>query len=314
MQQQSVAPSPTPSVAVSASAQDVTSAIPDVTTTDAQGSTITSRPAYITKEITSVDGNGRVLTVTQIVHNPNGGNDGGSANLSGSDAFFDNTGAVAGTFVVVGLAVTAGIMAFIFFMLKRRRRQRLDRDVAAAAAAATAAHRSGFDDDDMDEKHNSAGYYGAATDIHGEPQPNMAQYDYEDPAGGYDHYATSMPIAGDRSSTATAAGLAGFGAQSAQHGYETQNGLAYVPEEYENLADQPHQSQGGYNAVTRAEGPNDGSNGGYYFDPKEASAFYAEESYGSYEEHPRPAHNRSDSHGSVARDQGEERGLKITNV
>jgi len=271
----------------------------------------------------STDGAGKVYTVTQVVHQPTGALDSSSRN-GGSDGFFENTGAVAGVFVVLGLALTAGVLAFVFFMLRRRRRQRLDRDVAAAAAAAAAgahhSHRSAFDDDGYDEEKMAnpaqtqyGGYY-AATDIHGQPQPAMGQYDYEDPTGGYDHYATNLPLPGDRTSTATAAGLAGFGAQSAQANYSNQNMYSH-PEGYEEVMD--HQD---YNAISTApyaqvqEGQRAGPDGAFYFDPKQAGQHeYAEEDAYAYNNQPPTGHTRSGSEGSIARDAAAERALRVAN-
>jgi len=285
---------------------------------------LTTRPPLVTQTSVSTDGSGRVYTVTQVVHNPTGSlNDSGSKN-GGTSGFFDNTGAVAGVFVVVGLAVTAGVLAFIFFMLRRRRRQRLDRDVAAAAAAAAGAahhHRSGFDDDE-DEKNNPAtsyngGYY-ASTDIHAQPQPSMGQYsDYEDPAGGYDHYAANLPPAGDRSSTATAAGMAGFGASSAQANYAH----SYPPQPhdgYEEMQDRSHAQD--YNAMSGDHHHGAHAAGGYYFDPKDATQYNYTDDDAAYDYNDTPTqvatrHGRSGSDGSLAQNgRGEERGLKVTNV
>lgn len=267
-----------------------------------------------------------MYTVTQVVHNPTGSlNDSGSSK-GGTNGFFDNTGAVAGVFVVVGLAVTAGVLAFIFFMLRRRRRQRLDRDVAAAAAAAAAGashhHRSAFDDDE-DEKNNPATSYGggyyAATDIHAQPQPSMGQYsDYEDPAGGYDHYAANLPPAGDRSSTATAAGMAGFGASSAQANYAH----SYPPQPhdgYEEMQDRSHVQQD-YNAMSTEQHHGVQAAGGYYFDPKDATQYNYTDDDAAYDYNDMPTqvatrHARSGSDGSLAQNgQDAERGLKVTNV
>jgi hypothetical protein len=277
---------------------------------------MTTRPSLVTQTSVSTDGSGRVYTVTQVVHNPTGSlNDSGASN-AGANGFFDNTGAVAGVFVVVGLAITAGVLAFVFFMLRRRRRQRLDRDVAAAAAAAAGAahHRSGFDDDE-DEKINPAttfngGY--ASTDIHGQPQPSMGQYsDYEDPAGGYDHYAANLPPPGDRTSTATAAGMAGFGASSAQASYAH----SYPPQPhdaYEEMQD--------YNAMTTERNHGGQPSGGYYFDPKDANQYDYTDDDAAYDYNERPTQEatrqgRPGSVGSVAQNgRNTERGLKVTNV
>jgi hypothetical protein len=285
-----------------------------------------SAPTTLTNTLTSTDANGVLYTITQTVRN---GNTGQSAAASGATPFLENTGAVAGTFVAVGLVITASVIAFTLFMLKRRRRSRLDRDVAAAAAAAAAAsHHKGYDDED---EHGPAmtqygGYYQSHSngmEVLDHPQPRM-DYDYEDPSGGYDHYANGL-APGDRMSTATAAGMAGFGAHSAQqtytgehdHEHEQQDQLQYQQQEY--LDDS-------YNAVTTdshlntAPTARERQSNGYYFDPNQVHAFAADEPYGGYDE-PVPSmpassqqHQRTGSEGSVARGSGEDRGLKITNV
>ncbi|MGG6497337.1 UNVERIFIED_CONTAM: hypothetical protein NY603_30890, partial [Bacteroidetes bacterium 56_B9] len=83
---------------------DATSAIV-VTTTDASGNTVTSAPPTITRLSTSTGANGEAITLTQVIRNP-GFNNGSSGGGSGASSFFNNTGAVAGTFVAVGLVVT----------------------------------------------------------------------------------------------------------------------------------------------------------------------------------------------------------------
>lgn len=143
--------------------------------------------------MTTTDASGRVYTVTAIVHNT--ANVNGSSSRGGGSDFFENTGAVAGVFVVVGLVVAASIGAFTFLMLRRRRRQRLDRDVAAAAAAAAAAQQPRFEDeDDHSPAMTQYGGYYASNGSHdfdqSQPQ-STGGYDYE-AAGGYDPYAANL--------------------------------------------------------------------------------------------------------------------------
>lgn len=153
------------------------------------------------------------------------------------------------------------------------------------------------------------GYYAATTpgiEVHNQPQPHLGGYDYEDPAGGYDPYAANL-VGGDRSSTATVPGLAGFGAQSAQANY-SQPTAGYDANGYESLAQtnaHPHGGQAAANAQP-----------GYYFDPKQAYDHSEEDVYGGYDaEHQPPRHQRAGSEGSVAVARGgEDRSLKITNV
>lgn len=76
-------------------------------------------------------------------------------NADGSgNAFFSNTGAVAGTFVGVGV-VAAAIVAFLFFIfVRRKRRRQLDEDIRVATGGAGdgGAGFSRFNDDDDDEE------------------------------------------------------------------------------------------------------------------------------------------------------------------
>ncbi|TXT05937.1 hypothetical protein VHUM_03698 [Vanrija humicola] len=203
----------------SSSSQASPTTIPtQIVTTDSAGRSITTSASLVV----TTDPNGNVFTVTHFVpttHAP------GTESSHGASNFFDNTGAVAGVFVVIGLVVTAIIVTFTFIMLRRRRRQRLDRDVAAAAAAAAAASHSRFDEeDDQPSMTQYGGYYTATNSGHSvDQQGNLHHgYDYEDPSGGYDPYAAHLvdvPPNGDRSSTATGAGLAGFGAAAATTNY-----------------------------------------------------------------------------------------------
>ena len=350
--------SATPSPSASILESDATSAIL-VTTTDASGNTVTSAPPTITRLSTSTGANGEAITLTQVIRNP-GFNNGSSNPSSGSSAFFNNTGAVAGTFVAVGLVCTLGVIGVIAFLLKRRRRQRLDRDVTAAAAAASAAshhhhQRAAFDDDDADispPMTQYGGYFagaGAASsagmgatpglDVNGQPQPQGPYHDYEDPAGGYDHYATQLqPLppaahsanAGDRFSTATAPGLAGFGAQSAQMNYDYGNGNGGNNNGYEyppghGNGTQEHLVGGAQDARRQSQG--------YYYDAPNVGGCNAaynysdehEDPYGGYSDNAPQHHQngagagRRGSDGSLpgqghGRGQSQEGGLKITNV
>lgn len=61
-------------------------------------------------------------------------------------SFFQNTGAVAGVFSVVGLVVLVIFIALVTNAVRRRRAKKFDRDVAEAAAEAAATSRSPFDD------------------------------------------------------------------------------------------------------------------------------------------------------------------------
>jgi hypothetical protein len=63
--------------------------------------------------------------------------------------FFDNTGAVAGVFALVGLAAASIILFVIFYVRRRRRNARMQHDNEVSATLAAAGfHRSPLDDDD----------------------------------------------------------------------------------------------------------------------------------------------------------------------
>ncbi|KAF8168129.1 hypothetical protein B0H34DRAFT_47630 [Crassisporium funariophilum] len=134
-------PSPEPSIP-----STTFSSVVFLTTTDSRGSTTSIAPAVITSTSIFTKSDGNLVTVTQIIANPTLSPDNSSGRNS---AFFRNTGAVAGVFILVGLAA-ASIILWIFFALRRRRRtQRLEHDSAVSATLAAAGfHRAPLDDED----------------------------------------------------------------------------------------------------------------------------------------------------------------------
>lgn len=247
-----------------------------LTTTNANGAVITETPASYTSELITTS-NGRIVTQTVIVHQPTGALDGSSRGGSGSNAFFSNTGAVAGTFVVVGLVVVGILCALGLLCFRRRRRQRLDREVTAAAVAASTHHqRSPIDD--ADDIHSSSGptsesypstvnqsmaqynNYGASYGNAGGYDP-YAQQPYSDHPGqgpfdtphGYDHYGAAA--AGGAAGAAGAGGYEGLQQHSGQQGYyfDPNDAGQYADANYDQgRYDDPyggysgHQDQGGY--------------------------------------------------------------------
>lgn len=87
-----------------------------------------------------------------------------NTNSGSSKGFFQNTGAVAGTFTVVGLVGLAILIFIITAVIRRRRADRFDKDAALAAAeAAATAHSPNFDDDyGLGSNHHAVGGYGYA--------------------------------------------------------------------------------------------------------------------------------------------------------
>ena len=82
-------------------------------------------------------------------------------NTNGSKGFFENTGAVAGIFSVVGLVGLAILIFIVTAVIRRRRADKFDKDAALAAAeAAATVHNPNFDDDyGYGSGHHGAGGY-----------------------------------------------------------------------------------------------------------------------------------------------------------
>lgn len=146
----------------------VTSTSEDVlTSTNADGQVVTYT------SVITVTGRTTVVTAIQTV-DPSGSNSlNNAAAQNGSTGFFSNTGAVAGTFLAVGIAVAALILGGLFFIRRKRRQRALDEDlrVAAGGAGDGGAGTSRFHDDDLDddldESTNAHGSFGS---------PRMTQY------------------------------------------------------------------------------------------------------------------------------------------
>lgn len=250
--------------------------------------------------------------------------DAGSGSRHGSSDFFDNTGAVAGVFVVVGLVVTAFLATFTWFMLRRRRRQRLDRDVSAAAAAAAAAQHPRFEDDDEPGMTQYNGFYTTHNgEIEGQQPQNPHHnrgYDYEDPAGGYDPYAANLvdvPLAGgaDRMSTATAPGFAGYGAGQAYYQNEQNVDFSQQPGDFQHSYGDPQ-----YDVAHNYAGPDEPLAGQAGHDGQHQTSYnyynYADEVPHDNVAYPAPAAQampRPESVGSIASGTNH-RDLTVTNV
>jgi hypothetical protein len=236
-----VSPSTTGSASGSSTTETTLPSAISITTTDSAGNTVTTAPASFTSDVVTTS-NGVVYTVTQIVHNPTGALDSGSSSGGSTSSFFNNTGAVAGVFVVVGLVVVGMIFALGLLCFRRRRRQRLDREVTAAAIAASAPHQRTPLDEDNDvpsSGHQTTDSYPSTVN---QPMQQYNQYgaSYSN-AGGYDPYASAAsgnPYAGyDATAGAgagTAVGAAGY--ESLQHG---QQGYYFDPRDAGQYTDEP---------------------------------------------------------------------------
>ncbi|KAF9044571.1 hypothetical protein BDZ89DRAFT_192110 [Hymenopellis radicata] len=91
-----------------------------VTVVDSSGHTSLTYPAIVTVLSTGTNSDGSLTTETKVVVNPTGET---SHRITDPDSFFSNTGAVAGTFVAVGIVITS-IAAFLYLCYRRKRRAR----------------------------------------------------------------------------------------------------------------------------------------------------------------------------------------------
>jgi len=177
-----------------------------IPTTGADGA-----PSTITSLVT-ITGSTTYLTVqaTTIVGSP--GSSLNTENDAGPTGFFSNTGAVAGTFLAVGILIAGAVLGGLLFVRRRKRRRALDEDlrVAAGGAGDGGAGTSRFhddiedDDDFADSTHGGGGGGGG-----GFKGPPMTQYN-----------PVSLPAG------AAAAG-AGAGAYYANHSSQGHSGTGH---------------------------------------------------------------------------------------
>ncbi|KAH6899149.1 hypothetical protein BKA70DRAFT_740646 [Coprinopsis sp. MPI-PUGE-AT-0042] len=172
-------------------------------------------PTSLTSSTDIVEGPSVVTRVSTITHSRSANVSPTTTLESGGKSFFQNTGAVAGVFSVVGLIVLALIIAFIVNGIRRRKAKKFDREIEAAAREAAAAQPPvGFldDDDDAEDRYNrgysggsggavssgAGGGYGAYSDVssHGTySQPPM----HSGPVGGASGEAYNMREIGSTS-------------------------------------------------------------------------------------------------------------------
>ncbi|KAH9081632.1 hypothetical protein EDB83DRAFT_2333945 [Lactarius deliciosus] len=156
----SSSPSPTPTTSSSASSPSPSSSpsstppnLPPlaytvfIQTTNNLGQTISTAPPEITSTFTSTLSNGGVVTFTEVVANPTLSPNKGS---NSSSQFFHNKGAVAGVFLIVGLAAASICLWIFFFVRRRRRRRRIDHETAVSASLAAAGYNRAPIDDEED--------------------------------------------------------------------------------------------------------------------------------------------------------------------
>ncbi|KAH9065725.1 hypothetical protein EDB87DRAFT_1592851 [Lactarius vividus] len=118
-----------------------------IQTTNSLGQTTSFAPPQITSTFTSTLSNGGIVTFTEVVANPTLSPNKGS---SSSSQFFHNKGAVAGVFLIVGLAAASICLWIFFFVRRRRRRRRIDHETAVSASLAAAGYNRAPIDDEED--------------------------------------------------------------------------------------------------------------------------------------------------------------------
>ncbi|KAG5647957.1 hypothetical protein DXG03_006991 [Asterophora parasitica] len=121
----------------------------------------------VTSIFTSTASDGHIITITETNINqtlsPNN-----NTNSNKDSQFFHNTGAVAGVFVVVGLAAASILLWILFAVRRRRRTRRIEHDTAVSATLAAAGfHRTPLNDDDDDLNNHPRSRYGSpAVEMH----------------------------------------------------------------------------------------------------------------------------------------------------
>lgn len=216
------------------------------------------------------------------MHNPTGALDSGRGSNGGANSFFDNTGAVAGTFVAVGLVAVGIVAALGLLCFRRRRRQRLDREVTAAAVAASHGHqRSPIDD--ADDLHSSTGGPTTSESYPSTVNHPMQQYGQYGAtyaaAGGYDPYAQhgqggyeQQPYSdhdGQNGPFATPIGYDPYANSSGYHDNQYSNEYANGSNSHEYAGeDYNHGNANGAGYGNLQQGQQ-----GYYFDPRDAGQY-----------------------------------------
>ncbi|WFD35200.1 hypothetical protein MCUN1_002050 [Malassezia cuniculi] len=172
-------------------------------TSSRSSSSTSSRTSYsystktdVYTQVTEINGEPHTSTYTVLSTNTiapalNKGN----SNTSG---FFNDSGAVGGTFAAVGIVALAIILALAWLLYRRRKAKRMDAEVMAAASAAAATTRTPFDDDEHDyvNDHSVANAHNPDFDA---SSPMMREYyasPYEDPQYPAGHYPGASGYAG----------------------------------------------------------------------------------------------------------------------
>ncbi|CAL1703073.1 unnamed protein product [Somion occarium] len=253
------------------------SSIPPSTTSSSSSSTITPPPSSTISSTSSTgsstlplslsastSGTAVVIVTVQQPLDPSGtpGDVSAQQNDTKPKSFFDNKGAVAGVFTVVGIIALVIIFALITNAVRRRKAKKFDRDVAEAAAEAAAqAHGApGFDIDDDHEfayrdplgaQSNYTGYSGDSHGTYGQPPMAVPESYNMSEMHAYDPYAA----AGVGSGVAGAAGVGAAGVNRARSVTTPYNAFA-GPQVDPYAPDPSAQPQGMYDIPPQTPGQN----------------------------------------------------------
>ncbi|CAE6530998.1 unnamed protein product [Rhizoctonia solani] len=218
---------PTSASATPTTAVAVTTTTPRTSTTPAAstGVIISSRSTVSVSYIRTTS-DGQIYTATVVVSSSES-----AAATSTGKSFFQNTGAVIGVFVVVGVVAMVLLVLVATVFIRRRKAKQFDLDVQEAARDAARVQAPVDDDDD---------YAGTSYNTHGSKPMSTEQRPYgygATGATGWDPYARGIAPGGyemqhRRTSTGNAAGMAGFAAGDVfarssgpeQQGYGQQQG------------------------------------------------------------------------------------------
>ncbi|KAF5374940.1 hypothetical protein D9758_000310 [Tetrapyrgos nigripes] len=150
-----------------------------VTTNAFNGQPSTTFPPVVTVVRTTVDGDGSLVTLTDIVANPTGATtvDGKASNDS---SFFHNQGAVAGVFLCVGIVVACLVTGLVLLCRRRRKRREKQRQWIASVRRRLPSVDSPFVDQEEDTPMRQVDYYDSTPPPTGVPPTNPERaYDYD---------------------------------------------------------------------------------------------------------------------------------------
>jgi hypothetical protein len=237
--------------------------------------TTTAAALSTSTQVTYVNGVPSTLTSVVDATGAQGGALNG-ADTTSSTGFFDNSGAVGGTFAAVGIVAVLILAGLAWLFYRRRKAQRMDADVAMAASAAAATTRTPFDDDDPEMMEDIGGYGAGGLAAGSAAASNYypaSQNEYEPShfsAGTAPGYAGAGAY-GQAAAAGAAGAAAGMGGAAGYNDYYANNSQNH--NYYDHPSSQPgdyyggavgSQSQGHENAFSQGHyGQEDYSNNGY---------------------------------------------------